>query len=476
VKRFILTILILTLLAFSVQAAENQSIIFSGSYSYNNVATDADSAWLYIFNYGTLVDSTKVTAEDLQWDGYYQHTHACTNDSTDGWSGIWTFFDESEVVQINEVATVATARDSSYALEASITALRDTAQYLITSDGDTNQFTVEDIGDTVRAIVGDSIPALMDSLLLKARHAQVDSLKDTIENMSTRLLATGFSTFDPNADPVMVDEIKANVFGDTTLQDNATEYQADTTGLMHEADTAGLPASVYAEFIDGSNEDEFKATGFSTIDSTFLSSFMKRLIFGLPQGSGGDSTTLAQRLVTASGLASGDTNKYSLADIIAVIAAAIGDSNVARYSKRVDYQSDGDTNQAQVLVAANLDSLEGAIKDVNKANFKANVSGLATDANIRTALGDSLYSERMDSVVNLLINVKGRVLDLVYYWGACDDCYYRLYPEGGLADKDSAIIIDPSLGADSLVGKVIYNHGTDIEVVDSAYFYRDDPW
>ena len=85
-------------------------------------------------------------------------------------------------------------------------------------------------------------------------------------------------------------------------------------------------------------------------------------------------------------------------------------------------------------------------------------------------------STSIDSLLSMLTNVKGRVLDLVYYWGACDDCYYRLFPEGGSPNKDSAIIIDPSLGADSLVGKVIYLHGTDETVVDTAYFYRDEPW
>ena len=95
-------------------AAENQKIIFSGSYSLDNVATDADSAWLFMYYYASLVGSTTVTAEDLQWDGYYQHTHQCTNDSADGWSGVWTFFDNSETIQVNEVATVATARDSGF--------------------------------------------------------------------------------------------------------------------------------------------------------------------------------------------------------------------------------------------------------------------------------------------------------------------------------------------------------------------------
>lgn len=61
------------------------------------------------------------------------------------------------------------------------------------------------------------------------------------------------------------------------------------------------------------------------------------------------------------------------------------------------------------------------------------------------------------------------------YFGACDGCYQRLYPEGGTQNKDSVIVIDPSLGNDSLVGKIIFYHGTVPAVYDSSYFYIA-PW
>lgn len=65
---------------------------------------------------------------------------------------------------------------------------------------------------------------------------------------------------------------------------------------------------------------------------------------------------------------------------------------------------------------------------------------------------------------------------LIMFFGACDGCYQILYPRSGTANKDSVIIIDPSLGNDSLVGKVVFYHGTTPSVYDSSYFYIDEPW
>ena len=67
------------------------------------------------------------------------------------------------------------------------------------------------------------------------------------------------------------------------------------------------------------------------------------------------------------------------------------------------------------------------------------------------------------------------IYNIVYFWGACDSCYQRMYPEGGTANKDSVIIIDPSQGADSLVAKIEYIHGVTASVVDTAYFFLA-PW
>jgi len=84
---------------------------------------------------------------------------------------------------------------------------------------------------------------------------------------------------------------------------------------------------------------------------------------------------------------------------------------------------------------------------------------------------------RMDAADStVLASIKAMASNLVAFFGACDDCYYRLFPAGGAANKDSMIVIDPSQsGADTLLGKIVWKHGTVPAVYDSAYFYRK-PW
>lgn len=65
---------------------------------------------------------------------------------------------------------------------------------------------------------------------------------------------------------------------------------------------------------------------------------------------------------------------------------------------------------------------------------------------------------------------------LAAYFGTCDECYQILYPRDGTANKDSVIIVDPSRGADSLRGKIIWHHDNVAGVYDSSYFYFDEPW
>lgn len=81
-------------------------------------------------------------------------------------------------------------------------------------------------------------------------------------------------------------------------------------------------------------------------------------------------------------------------------------------------------------------------------------------------------------VLGDVADIVGKIPDLdalIRYFGACDNCYQRLFPLGGVANKDSVIIIDPSLGADSLIAKIRFFHGTTPSVYDSAYFYIA-PW
>lgn len=556
-RKLIVIFLIFMLSPFSVKAAENQSIIFTGSYSLDNIGADADSAWLYIRYNGTLVDSTTITPEDLQWDGYYQYIHACTNDSVWGWSGWWIYFDQSETVQIGEWAIVATSRDSSYALHAQVDSLKDTTEDMSTRLLATGFSTFDPATDSVLVtmavlfarLAADSVamnllPGVIDSTVydtasmryffelfftsaltlaqqLDTAHIAIKAVRDTAQYLVTgsgdttgvalsvyaefidgsnedefkadvsalALEATvqALNDFDSESDLVKVKEIKANVLGDTTLQDNATEYKADTTGTAE-----SVADQVWREVLSGHN-----LYGAAAVHILAIANVQA---LALAPGDHEQTTTRIALNLTAttndvyngcmlaclSGVNAGRTI------IITDYEAYQGDSGVVTVSPALVLaatenqlfvitsadHAEGDTNVVQGATDTDLDSVLQAIADANKENFKADVSGLSTltDNELRTALGDSLYNARMDSLLTVLVEVKGYSLDLAYYWGACDGCYYRLYPEGGLADKDSAIIIDPSQGADSLVGKVVYLHGTDVEIVDTVYFYRDEPW
>jgi len=103
----------------------------------------------------------------------------------------------------------------------------------------------------------------------------------------------------------------------------------------------------------------------------------------------------------------------------------------------------------------------------NQADYKATGFSTFDHTSDNVTLVDSSAGD-----ISIAAN---RVIDFTYFWGACDECYFRAYPEGGQANKDSLIIIDPSLGADSLVAKIIYKHGTVSAVCDTAYFYKS-PW
>lgn len=72
--------------------------------------------------------------------------------------------------------------------------------------------------------------------------------------------------------------------------------------------------------------------------------------------------------------------------------------------------------------------------------------------------------------------VVGLTEDLVYFWGACDSCYARYFPEDGTANKDSAYLINPKLTeSDTLTAKVVFRHSNVSSVADSSYFYLN-PW
>lgn len=481
-----------------------------------------------------------------------------------------------------------------------IKAIRDTAQYLVTGSGDTtglaesvyaefidgsneNNFKANVTAlalETTVAALNDFDPAtekvtLVDSSADGIHDAEIAALDglDSANVIHQKLFFQGLSDSstagsspwsEAEVDSVLnalADANKENFHsdGDTNKIQGATVAMITAVrDSMDEAaqiaDTAGIAQDVYAEFIDGSNENEFKATGFSThgaaaiwdlttdghtgagsfglmLESCSTSVFAIRDTTQYLITSDGDTNTNpfdnANDKVTLVDTSAGGIHDAEIAALDGIDSAnvihqklffqGLSDSSAGGGSSwteaevdsmlnaiadvnKPNFQSEGDTNKIQGAEYAQVDSLKDTVEDMSSRllatgfathsqvdSLKDTVEDMSTrllatgfstltDTELRDAIGDSLYNERMNSLLTLLVEVKGYSLDLAYYWGACDGCYYRLYPEGGLANKDSAIIIDPSQGPDSLVGKVVYLHGTDVEIVDTVYFYRDDPW
>jgi len=156
-----------------------------------------------------------------------------------------------------------------------------------------------------------------------------------------------------------------------------------------------------------------------------------------------------------------------------------------------------------------FDSLVQAVADANKANFKADVSGLSTFDNTSDAVivgsANSLSFDSVDfkpdywsavashsdsgaigsspwtaagvgSVYVYLNSLLTLSESIVHFWGACDSCYTRHFPEDGSANKDSFYVIDGKrTEADSLLGKGEFRHSNEDDVADSTYFYKY-PW
>ena len=230
-KKLILTfwILIMVVWPVSLNAAENQKIIFSGSYSVDNDVIDADTAWLYIKYYDTFIDSVIVSAESEGWGGWYSYKHECTNDSAWGWSGRWVYVNNSLSKRTGEDATVVSARDSSYALEASVTAVRDTAQYLVTSDGDTNTDPFDADVDSV--MVDISTAWAVNGLILTQGNMSRAYVWSTILNPDGKYITNSLQPIAPDFD---------NISG-------KLDQDTETTGFGDEACTGGgsEPLQVY---------------------------------------------------------------------------------------------------------------------------------------------------------------------------------------------------------------------------------------
>lgn len=105
----------------------------------------------------------------------------------------------------------------------------------------------------------------------------------------------------------------------------------------------------------------------------------------------------------------------------------------------------------------------------------AQVGGsVAAADSLRSMLTGTLRTLSVRNTADFKADVTG-VAALQYLFGACDSCYQRLYPEDGSANKDSVIVINPSLGADSLVAKVWFKHSNVAAVYDTSFLFLA-PW
>ena len=128
------------------------------------------------------------------------------------------------------------------------------------------------------------------------------------------------------------------------------------------------------------------------------------------------------------------------------------------------------------------DSTAGAAR-AYCARYDTTITGLSNDTAYLVTLrmwdgsdSASTWIFYWPILTTAIADIQAELDGLVMYFGACDGCYQILYPRSGTANKDSVIVIDPSLGNDSLVGKIVFYHGTTQSVYDSTYYYIDEPW
>ena len=165
-----------------------------------------------------------------------------------------------------------------------------------------------------------------------------------------------------------------------------------------------------------------------------------------------------------------------------------GDSTVVTYVHHVAADSAHARfafGEAAPYDSAHLYPISGSSNAVLVAGDKLDLDSVGTHlVTVRVWIGGAVadtsigaWRHEDDALVLDTLRYQSDMLEmLTVFFGACDGCYVRMYPEGGAANKDSAVVIDPSMGADSLRGKVVWYHGTVPSVYDTSAFYYDEPW
>jgi hypothetical protein len=157
----------------------------------------------------------------------------------------------------------------------------------------------------------------------------VNGIIDTLQNLQAwiPLAADIYTYFIAGSNE---DAFKANIAGLATTADlvvivDTVNGIIDT--LQNLQNWIPTAAAIYTYFTTGSNEDIFKADITQVPDSATLSRMMHRIVWGIAQGVGDDSTTLAQRLITVASMAGAVARQIAdsvLNDSLALQGAASG--------------------------------------------------------------------------------------------------------------------------------------------------------
>ena len=158
---------------------------------------------------------------------------------------------------------------------------------------------------------------------------------------------------------------------------------------------------------------------------------------------------------------------------IGVVLFLAGQSFGATYVKFTYPSGDGTSGRFIIANEASGDSVAGGSLSETDRGAMTYWTGSATVSPGSYIVQGFIFEGTDTSAGSYRLDVYPEAIAV--FMGACDSCYQRLYPEGGTSNKDSIIIIDPSLGNDSLVAKVVFKHGTTPSVYDTSYFYIA-PW
>lgn len=259
-------------------------------------------------------------------------------------SGLSTFDNTTDSVLV-DVSAAATAAGLIDEIASAVAAgsVEDSAYILDDFDGD-GYVTIED----------------WDSLFHRffTTASTVDSIKDTLEDMSTRLLATGFATHS------QVDSLKDTVEDISTRIGGAS---ADTASIRAAFENWPIVANA-VEINDNAEAaetlavicDPDLATDILTTSNTPTASAFKDSLWAIHASevynAAGD-TSLVDKLLSAAAAGGGDTNSFEVEDIMDSMRVVFSDSVLNAIADANKENFKADTNQAWAATSASdLDS------------------------------------------------------------------------------------------------------------------------